>query len=442
MIRLLFILFSLSLVVAGCGGSRSMLKEAHTLEQGGLTQKAFEKYNEVYQQHGKVEGLVGMRRIAQAELNSIFQKAQMECMRGNYESALQTFDQGMAYHREHSALQLNVPASAETQRASCSADYINFLYESAEAAVKDERYEEAQQLIRKLRSIDRNNKKAEYLDLLSRIYPNYNKGVKAMELGYWREGYDFFNEVVQLDAGFKDALQRMNECLEKAKFSIAYVPVEKKEVADAMERALSGAIKQQILQLRSPFIELVEREHMETLLGEQMNSMTAVFDEDKVIEAGKLIGARYIITGEIVTYDHKVAPQRSFERKAYLGPTVGSKKVKYTENRLGRGLDASFKFQILDAETGKVFATEIIPFSERDNVVWSDFEGDYTRLYPGEWKWQLMSSKEDVVNVKDRDRLMAEFTGRKGPVSEAELMNRMIAAFADRVGKSVRNFKP
>ena len=440
--RLLFSLFLLGLIIAGCGGSRSLLKEAQTLEQGGLTLKAFEKYNEVYQQYGKVEGLVGMRRLAQAELNSIFQKAQMECMRGNYESALRTFNEGFAYHREYSSLQLNIPASAESQNEGCKTDYVNFLYENAESAVKEERYEEAQELIRKLRSLDRNNKKAEYLDLLSRIYPNYNKGVKAMELLYWREGYEFFNEVVQLDAGFKDALQRMNECLEKAKFSIAYLPVEKKNIDNGLERALSGAIKQQILQIRSPFIELVEREHMEALLGEQMNSMSAVFDEDKVIEAGKLIGARYIITGEIVTYDHKVAPQRSYERKAYLGPTVGSKKVKYTENRLGRGLDASFKFQILDAETGKVFATEIVPFSERDNVVWSDFEGDHTRLYPGEWKWQLMSSKEDVVNVKDRDRLMAEFSGRKGPVSEAELMNRMIAAFADRVGKSVRNFKP
>jgi hypothetical protein len=105
-------------------------------------------------------------------------------------------------------------------------------------------------------------------------------------------------------------------------------------------------------------------------------------------------------------------------------------------------LDAAFKFQILDAETGRVFATEVIPFSDRDNVVWSDFEGDYSRLYPGEWKWQLISSKEDVVNIKEKDRLMSEFTGRKGPMSEMELRNKMIALFADRVGKAVKEFKP
>ncbi len=442
MIRFLLLFLIGGLLLLGCAGPRTMMKEAATLEQGGLTDKAFEKYNEIYKKSGKAEALVGMRRIAQRDLNSIYQKAQSECMRGNFEQALENYDEVYQYHKEYASLQLELPAGIETQRATCRADYANSLYDRAELAVKEERYEEAQELIRKLKSIDRNNKKAEYLDLLSRIYPNYNKGIKAMELQYWREGYEYFNEVVQLDAGFKDALERMNECLQKAKFSIAYVPVEKKNVDNSIERALSGAVKQEILQLKSPFIELVEREHMEALIGEQMTSMTAAFDEDEVIEAGKLIGARYIITGELVTYDHKVAPQRSFERKAYLGPSINSKKVKYTEYRLGRGIDASFKFQILDAETGKVFATEIVPYSERDNVVWSDFEGDYTKLYPGEWKWQLVSSKEDVVNVKDRERLMSEFTGRKGPVSEAELVNKMIEVFSSRVGKSVRNFKP
>lgn len=442
MIRLLYFLFISIIFFWGCSGSRPLLKEAHTLEQGGLTQKAFEKYNEVYEQYGKPEGLVGMRRIAQAELNAQFQSAQMECMRGNFEKALGLFEDAYSYSRKHASLQLSIPASADSQNAGCKTDYVNYLYESAESAVKDERYEEAQQLIRKLRSFDRNNKKAEYLDLLSRIYPNYNKGVKAMELGYWREGFDFFNEVVKLDAGFKDALQRMNECLEKSKFTIAYIPVEKKNIDSGTIKSLSGAIKQRILQLQSPFIELVERESIEALLGEQMTSMTAAFDEQSVIEAGRLIGARYIITGEIVSYDHKVAQQRSYERKGYLGPTTSAKKVKYIENRLGRGLDAAFKFQILDAETGRVFATEVIPFSDRDNVVWSDFEGDYSRLYPGEWKWQLISSKEDVVNIKEKDRLMSEFTGRKGPMSEMDLRNKMIALFTDRVGKAVKEFKP
>lgn len=435
-------IFLLALILSSCNGGKSLLKEASALENGDLKKKAYERYELAYQQYGKVEGLIGMRRIAQEEVDKTFVKAQTLCAQGAYENALNTFEEGFRLLNGYTHLELKIPASADFQRSNCLTDYVNFLYEKAETAFRDERYDEAMLFIQKLRIYDRNNKNASYLELLSKIYPAYNKGVKAMELGYFREAYGYFNEVVNLDAGFRDAKDLMQASLEKAKFTIAYVPIRKDEVDDAVETALSGAIKQNILSKKSPFVELLERERLEQMLQEQMNSMSAGFDENSVIEAGKLIGSRYIITGEMVQYDHKVAQQRAYERKAFLGPTDKSKKVKYTEYRLGRGLDASFKFQILDAQTGRVYASEIIPFSERDNVIWSDFEGDYTMLYPGEWKWQLISSKEDIVFSEEKERLMKEFTGRKGPVSEQEMRQRMIEKVAKRIATAVEEFTP
>lgn len=432
----------LLLTLSSCSGGKAVLREAHTLEQGGLPTKAYEKYEEAYRQYDKAEGLVGMRRIAQAEVNRKFSEAQAQCLRGNYESALQLFEEAFRYAASKSDLEIQAPASAASQQSSCLVDYVNYLYGQAETAFKEERYDEAMLLIRKLRIYDRNNKNAEYLELLSRIYPAYNKGIKAMELGLYREAFQYFDEVSELDAGFRDVMQLREESLKKSKFTIAYIPIRKDKMDDALETSISGAVKQQILELKSPFVELLERERLEQMLQEQMNGMSAAFDERTVIEAGKLTGARYIITGEVIEYEHKVAPQRGYERKAFLGPTVASKKVKYTEYRLGRGLDAAFKFQILDAETGRVYASEIIPFSDRDNVVWSDFEGDYTRLYPGEWKWQLIFSKEDVVNTAEKERLMQEFTGRKGPVSEQEMRSRMMSRFAAKVAEAVGEFRP
>jgi hypothetical protein len=277
---------------------------------------------------------------------------------------------------------------------------------------------------------------------MSQIYPNYNAGVKAMELELWRDAYDYFNEVAKLDADFKDVLKLREQCLNKAKFTIAYVPILKPEIDDAIESSVSAFVKQKVLALQSPFIELVERESLEAMLQEQMNSMNAAFDQNDVIEAGKLAGARYIITGELIMYEHKTSPQRALEKKAYLGSNVDDKKVRYTEYRLGRGIDASFRYKILDAETGKIYAAEIIPYIERDNVVWSDFEGDYSRLYPGEWKWQLMNSNEDVVLIDKRDELMGQFTGRKGPISELEMRMKMMDEIGAKVAIAVKNFRP
>jgi hypothetical protein len=63
-------------------------------------------------------------------------------------------------------------------------------------------------------------------------------------------------------------------------------------------------------------------------------------------------------------------------------------------------------------------------------------------LYPGEWKWQLIGSKEDVVNRDQRDELMAQFTGRRGPASEAEIRQRMMNDVAVKVANAVKAFRP
>ncbi len=418
------------------------MKEAMVYEEGGLTEKAFDTYKEVYIQHGKPEALVGMRRIGQEVLRKKVVLAQSECAKGNYELALNLYEELLAYHSANSKLELNLPPGTLDQQSNCKSSYIDFLFESAEAAVKEERFEEAREYTSKIRSLDRNNKKAEYLDILSRIYPNYNLGLKAEELGLWREAYGYFLEVTKLDAGFKDAMQRRDQALDKARYTLAFIPVKNEKVDASLETSLSASIKQQILALKSPFIELLERERLEQMINEQMMSMNPAFDQNKVIEAGKLSGARYIITGELISYENKIAAQRTFERKGYLGANVNAKKVKYREHRLGRGVDASFKYQILDAETGKVYATDIITFSDRDNVVYSEFEGDYNKLYPGAWKWQLLSNSEDVVYVNEKERLMNEFTGRKGPVSEMEMRNRMMKQISEKVADAVSKFKP
>jgi Curli production assembly/transport component CsgG len=441
--RLIIPLFVvLFLGIVSCNGPKKMLKEAKVYEDGGLREQAYQAYSSIYDQHAKPEALVGMKRIAQSIMIEKFQKAQMECMRGNHEQALTYYDEAFAYANSKSHLQLEIPLSAEEQKAQCKSDYFNSLYDTAEKAVLDENYDEAQRLIQKLRYLDRNNKKVEYLDLMSQIYPKYNSGVKAMELELWRDAYDYFNEVCKLDADFKDVLKLREQCLNRAKYTIAYVPILKSEIDDAIESSVSAFVKQKVLALQSPFIELVERESLEEMLQEQMNSMNAAFDQNDLIEAGKLAGARYIITGELVMYEHKTSPQRGYEKKAYLGNDVDDKKVRYTEYRLGRGIDASFRYKILDAETGKIYASEVIPYIERDNVVWSDFEGDYTRLYPGEWKWQLINSKEDIVLVDQREELMSQFTGRKGPITELEMRMKMMEEIGTKVAFAVKNFKP
>lgn len=438
-----FLLFLFGLFfLASCNGGKKLLREAEIYEQGGLMERAFDSYQSAYQDYNKPEGLVGMKKIAEKNLQLQFAKAQSTCAMGSHLEALQMFEEAFAYQEKFSYLELVSNTGHSLAYQECKTDYINFLTEQAEEALKSENYDLAQSSIERLKRFDPTNKKAEYLDILSRVYPNYKAGVKAMSLGLYRDAYIFFNAVTSLDADFKDALALRNECAEAAKFNMAYIPIHSEKGIKEVEAAVSASIKQEILGLKDPFLQLVERESLDQMLEEQQKSMNAIFNQEEVIEAGKLAGARYIITGELISYEILTAPQRSIEKKGFLGPTAIDKKVKYIENRLGRGLDASFRYQILDAETGKIYASDIVSFSERDNVVWSEFEGDYSRVYPGEWKWQLIGSKEDYVNREEKERLMSEFTGRKGPKSELDLRNQMMKEISNEVAKAVKAFRP
>jgi TolB-like protein len=52
-----------------------------------------------------------------------------------------------------------------------------------------------------------------------------------------------------------------------------------------------------------PDIELVEREHLQDVLKEQENQQTRYFDPSTAVQAGKLLGAQYIVTGSFVAVE-------------------------------------------------------------------------------------------------------------------------------------------
>jgi len=418
------------------------MKEAATFENGGLRKEAYEKYNTVYTGWGKAEARVGMKRVAQSILNEKLSAARMSCLSGNYENALSLYEDAFAFENQMTELELQSGSIARENYMQCRNDYIDFLYRTAEEHVFSENFESAHRLINKIFYLDRNNKMAQYLSVMCDILPNYNAGLRAMELGMYRDAYIYFNEVNLIDAGYKDTRTLLAACLEQASFTIAYVPINNHQVDDAVESVLSTTIKYQILKLDDPFIQLVERENLDQLITEQMNTMDGIFDESTVIEAGKLMGSRYIVLGEVISYSNDLGRMKEQVKKGYLGNNVSSKKIKYNQFEQSRKLNATFRYQLVDAETGRIYATETIPIIENDKVVWTDFEGDHSLIYPGEWKWQLITSKEDLVNFDARDLLQSQFKAKRDPKSEMELRMIMLEFIGMKVASAVSSFRP
>lgn len=426
----------------GCAPYKKMMKEAKILEDGGLRQEAFIKYQEVFSGWDKAEARVGMKRMAQGIANDKIANARMSCLAGNYEAALNQYEDAINYVNNLSELGINQGLNLETSYQQCRELYIDALYTTAEDQVYKEEYESAKKNINRILSIDRNNQKAEYLLMMCEIVPNYRSAMKAMELKEWRTAYDYFSEVIGFDPGYKDVLELREQCRQNGMYSIAYISIDNKRIDNAVEGSLSSAIQNCILDLKDPFIQLIDRDNMEQILNEQQQSMSAAFDESTALKAGQLLGARYIITGELLNYSNEISGLRSVEMKGFLGPALKDKKIKYIQMEQERQLSVAYRYRLLDAVTGQVFASGVLPFTDRDLVQFADFEGDHTMIYPGEWKWQLISNKEDIIRPEERERVQKLFNSRRKPISELEMNLLMIDALAGQVGQEVSDFRP
>ncbi|MFM9983834.1 MAG: CsgG/HfaB family protein [Flavobacteriales bacterium] len=428
----LLLLISGILFLASCNEGKKLMKEGQTLETGGLRSEALEKYTQAYYNFNRTEGLVGMKRMSQGILDGKFQSAQMSCMVENYEVALSAYEDAFAYQNQQVSLELKSPPSAMENYQACKSKYIESLYEEAESAVLKEEYEKGQNLIRKILSIDRRNQKAQYLDLMCEVLPNYNAGKRAMELEMWREAHVYFDEVCLIDAGYKDASAMRAECLKKGSFAVAYKIKDNKEAPDNVEKALGATIKGELLNSRNPYLELLERENLDVVIQEQQETLSPEFDSESSSSAGKLKRAQFILSGELVYYRSEVTPEVRQSCDCANKLSIYSDKVNCYEITSKRKLEATFKYQLIDAETGKLFISDVITFSKQDDGLKFDYEIQK--------KFSLMSPtgyKNHEVDLSTLKKPAPDLL-----LSEQDLLLQMNAFFSNKVSAALSKFSP
>jgi tetratricopeptide (TPR) repeat protein len=439
----LYLIFASAIILGACSGSRSTLKEAHKLEESGLGNEAFSRYQSLWEEYQVPDALIGMKRIAQQTLNTKLMTAKGRCLTSKHDEALDLYNDAFNYYERNAKLELMLPGNARLEYEQCRTSYLNDLYAQAESLAVQEKFEEAKSVIAQVLRMDANNKRAQYLETLCDIIPNYNAGKKAMELGLFRDAYESFNTITRLDASYKDALALRDEAISKARFTIAFISLEKEKASanKDLNAQVAGTIKSKILGLKSPFIQLLDRDHLHAIAQEQSTSMSAMFDQDKALQAGKLLGAKYIITGQFLSFKENSTVQHTEEKRGFLGATTKAARIKYMENSGIVNIDANYRFDIIDAETGVVHASEVIPFFANREVVWATYNGNTEKVYPGNWKFQILESKADYVDQDGYDNLQEMF-GNKDKSTRASLATDMAEKIGNEVAKALKNFKP
>lgn len=344
--RFIFLLFTVFLLT-GCGSIRKQLQQAAAYEREGMHQEAHDRYHHIQnRKRGNVEAHIGMKRTAQTMLGHKMQEASGLYLMHDLAAGDRQRQDALNFRQEmtRKGLSLEWDDALEQRRLECQMHEASVLFAQAENAFRAERFTEAEDLANRCVGLDPAHKEAAYLVKLAQMEPRYRQGIRARELGLWRDAFIQFRWVTDRDAGYKDAWQLQAEARERSQLSLAYIPIYNNVIYNGMaftdpgilESHLAASFKQAVLDLKDPLIVLLDRDNTDRLLAEQQRQMSGMYDDRHVVEAGKLMGARYVITGKMLRYDEILRR------------------------------DIEVQLQLLDAESGRIYLSEIISVNKQE----------------------------------------------------------------------------
>ncbi len=338
-----------------CNSMKELEKQALAYEEAGLHQDALNSYQELYERDARrSEARIAMQRNAQSMLDKHLNEMNFRYLKGDNLGAIAAFKDAEE-HRERMAqldLVLEMPTRYAAIYTGARSAHSENLFTSAKAMVKNKQFEEAEDLLYKLTRFDPTHDEAHFLWKIAELEPMYLQAQKAEQLGLYRDAYRLYSKVAQEDVQYKEAYEKQEEMKTIAAYTVAFVGLSNHFFDDAStsisrhsvktESAFSTSIKDAILDLQDPLIRLVDRDNTEELLNEQRLALSDIFDEEEVIEAGRMLGAKYVLTGKILKYN------------------------KVTNKR------CDYQIELMETSTGEIHISEIITFDRKDLDTSSD----------------------------------------------------------------------
>lgn len=341
-----FLLFA-TLLIAGCAARRG-LRDAALQEQNGRITEAKAAYAAVWERKPKnAPAKDGFRRMAQLELNDLMNGAMMSYRASGLKEGDAQRQRAVDFRRMvvDKGIDLKWDAAVDAVREETRLREAEALFLIASQAYREDRFQQAIDLARQCLQLNPKHPEADHLIRMSEAEPLYREGQQAEQLGLWRTAHGRYEAVARLDAAHRDVMLRMEHTRRMARYTLAYLPVQpsrsKRTIlgfeigSGPVDQELAVLVQRELLALKDPFMQLVDRGSTDVILAEQRRQMSGPFSE-QVAEAGKLLGARYILTGRVLKYD----------------------------DLLKRDLEV--QVQVIDAETGRIHLSEVARASKAD----------------------------------------------------------------------------
>jgi hypothetical protein len=400
-----------SMLLVSCSTYKSQLHDAKEYEDARMYSKALSLYSELLVRKETKEALIGKKRVVEAIIRENYDgPIRMLCMQEKLCEAEQLYSELSTFVEKNKSLDVKEPYGLKDFIVQSKRNYCESLYKQAEADVLAFKYDDARVKLNVIRSFFEDFPNVDYLESLCVLYPNYYLATKSLNEGRLRDAYKALKKIESIDPSFKDSKQMLETCLKQGRITVAYVSVDRDNVNNEVEKEMGAHIMQSLLDNKDPFLTLLDRDYTSKLLEEQKLGMSGLYDEKTLIQAGKLVGAQYILLGEIIEYTADQKLNDYGFKKGYLGKTIGDTKVKYRQWNKKFSLQMKYRISMVDSETGETLFNSVYPLNKVSEIEWAEYNGDYKMVYPGYWNWELIKTGEDRVDITKYNELQKLFT--------------------------------
>lgn len=460
--KTIFSLFFISLLLFFSCLSKRYAKKGAEFEAVGYYEKAAEMYYLAVSKNDKnVEAQIGLKKTGQLSLDKQLKHFMDLYKADNTKDAVYQFIEADNFYNKLKNIGTNLDFSNSYREYydEIKNSYLKNKYKEGLLFLEEENFAEAEKIFTEVLSINPNYYDTKTLKKTAHYEPIYRQAKEKYNTQKFRKAYFLFQTVCKGIPNYKDSEELLKNSLEKALVTIAVVDFKNNtNVKNELTRSLKNHIKKSILNIRSPFIKLIDSENNQLIKAQQLLYLQGKTDKQTSAKAGKMLGVKYLLTGvvERVRIDH--LPLSKSEQKGYVEEKEVVKdeetetesinyyyyKVNYFEYTQEKSVYIKFNYSLISAETGEVVLSDVLALSNYDRIRFAVFKGDKRKLLPGYWKYKNVDSVEDEIynSQSAYNQLQTLLNARREIKSVEQLVNEVNSKLASSVAKKIQYYDP
>ena len=409
-------------LLGACSGSKAFSKKGEKLDAAGMYAEAADMYLQAAQRNAKnVDAKIGLKKTGQMLLNdklsAFFKYVAMGDQRGE---AVAAYLDAKAYAERggRAGVVIEIPDHYKADFEKVKGEHLIDLYSEGQALFDKEDFAAAEKVFGRIAKLEPGYKDASSLQDVAYLEPLYRTGRSELESGNYRKAYAAFTKVMDKNSAYKDTNTLRQETLTKGQFNVAVLPFTSSDKQSALASKVKAHAMTALIEVKDPFLKVVDRENLERILEEQRLSLSGVVDEQTAVRAGNLMGAQAVLMGDVVSYQELPGQLRRSTKEGYesyrveqLNKETGEKyyvtrykPVTYNEYYQENKVLLSLNFRLVSLETGEVLLSKVVEKQAQDHAYYASYDGNKEALLP---KWNGNVDLRDNARREMRSLLNA-----------------------------------